>query len=74
MTYFLILVLNAMAGEVIDLGKLEVKGTDRGPDIHIVDSNRPHESLISKLLQWELEKLENELLDKKKENNHSNGN
>lgn len=57
----LILAISA-TGAVLDLGKLEVKGKVRGPDLSIVESETISERTISNVSINQLEELELKIL------------
>lgn len=54
--------LGSHAGEVIDLGRLEVTGTARGPHIEIVDAGHLGETILARFSHWKLKQLEEMLL------------
>lgn len=54
--------LPALAAEVIDLGKLNVEGAARGPEIQFIRPLRPDEEALGRLLLSQMKELEESLL------------
>lgn len=48
--------------QIIDLGKLEIEGKIRGPEVHVIDSSRISSQSAGQLVRWQIETLERELL------------
>lgn len=53
----------AFGGEVIDVGKYQVQGTMRGPEVQYIDSDRVDSNTASKMVQDQLKAMESELLN-----------
>jgi len=64
MKWFVLLALSqpAWAGEVIDLGKMEVRGKVRGPEVQLIDPSEMKEKSAQRLTQMQLSQLEKDLL------------
>lgn len=63
--FFILLTLvgvAAEAGEVIDVGKYQVQGSMRGPEVQYIDSDRVDVNTASKIVQDQLKAMESELL------------
>lgn len=54
--------LSGFAGEVIDVGKYQVQGSMRGPEVQYIDSDRVDVNTASKIVQEQLKAMESELL------------
>ena len=54
--------LSAFSGEVIDVGKYQVQGNMRGPEVQYIDSDRVDNNTASKMVQDQLKAMESELL------------
>lgn len=52
----------SLAGEVIDLGKLNVEGAARGPEIQFIRPLSPDQEAMGKLLLAQVQELESLLL------------
>lgn len=50
------------AGKVLDLGRIEIKGSPRGPETQIIETGKIESSTITHLLLRQLRELEAELL------------
>lgn len=51
------------AGEVIDLGTLEVRGKARGPEIQLIESNRVSQEAMNRFSRKQLSEMETALLE-----------
>ena len=52
-----------VAGDVIDVGTLKIDGVARGPHTSTVDSNRVGDELANRMVNRQLKKLEEKLLN-----------
>lgn len=48
--------------EVIDVGKFEIQGSVRGPEIQLIDSDRLTDEAVANLAEAQLKRMEEELL------------
>lgn len=46
------------AGEVVDLGSLQIQGKMRGPEVQVIDSSRLHRLTAEVLIRWQLQQME----------------
>ncbi len=60
--FILLISFSSQAGEVIDLGKFEVKGKVRGPEIQLIDPNQMSKDSAGSIVAWQLKKLEEKAL------------
>ncbi len=60
--FYSIVSLSVFAGEVIDVGKYQVQGSMRGPEVQYIDSDRVDVNTASKIVQDQLKAMESELL------------
>lgn len=52
----------AMAGQVIDLGKMEVRGKIRGPEVQVIDADTMKDKTAKRYAQSQLQSMEESLL------------
>ena len=50
------------ASQVLDLGKMQVQGKARSPELRLVDPDKLSSSAADKIIQLQIEKLEQDLL------------
>lgn len=54
--------LPVQAGQVIDVGKFEIQGNMRGPEVQYIDPDRVDAVAAGRLFQQQLKEMETELL------------
>lgn len=50
------------AGKVLDLGRIEIKGAARGPEMQIIETGKIDSATVTHVLLREIRELESELL------------